>query len=255
MKISVIIPTFNSSKYISRAIGSVISQTYRPFEVIVIDDGSTDATNSVLGGYIRSGGIKYFYQENKGPGAARNLGIKNSSGEFVAFLDADDVWLPEKLEKQMNLFENPAVGLIYSDMEFFGDKFPFKRYSEMAKRFYRGRVFGKLLLRNFIPVSSVIVRRSVIERYGLFTEEKQSYAIEDYEMWLRIARATEVDFILDPLVKYRVHECQISKDHEDTYRKLVYLYKNLVFHAPFLYAPIVIAKYIENKAKFLIRRS
>ncbi|PIZ44424.1 hypothetical protein COY31_02670, partial [Candidatus Wolfebacteria bacterium CG_4_10_14_0_2_um_filter_39_18] len=157
-RVSIIIPAYNAASFIGDSVRSALTQTYPNKEIVVVDDGSTDDTRAILEEYIKSGQIKYFYQENKGPAAARNLGIKNSSGEFIAFLDADDVWLPEKLKKQIDLFKNPKVGLVYSDMEFFGDKFPFKKYSEMTKGFYRGEAMRELIKRNFIPISSVVLR-------------------------------------------------------------------------------------------------
>ena len=104
--VSAIIPTYNSVNYISEAINSVLNQTYKNCEIIVVDDGSTDNTRKTVENYIRKypHKIKYFYQENKGPSAARNKGIKEARGNYIAFLDSDDLWLPDKLEKQISLF-------------------------------------------------------------------------------------------------------------------------------------------------------
>lgn len=101
-KVSIIIPTYNSAKYIHDAIESVLNQTYQDFEIIVMDDGSIDNTKKVLRSYIESKKIRYFYQKNKGPSAARNKGIREAKGEYIAFLGADDIWHKKKLEKSIN---------------------------------------------------------------------------------------------------------------------------------------------------------
>ena len=109
--VSVIIPTYNSSQYIKEAIDSVLAQTYKNFEIIVIDDGSTDNTKEVLAPYLSV--IKYIYKNNGGPASARNRGIKEANGEFVAFLDADDVWKPDRLARGVDILDQrPEVGLI-----------------------------------------------------------------------------------------------------------------------------------------------
>jgi glycosyltransferase involved in cell wall biosynthesis len=113
-RISVVIPTYNSAAYLPAAIDSAFNQTLPPFEIVVIDDGSIDNTVEVLKPYeVR---IRYIFQENKGPAAARNRGIAEANGDLIAFLDSDDVWLPEKLELQVPvLTENPKIGLVHSD--------------------------------------------------------------------------------------------------------------------------------------------
>lgn len=254
-KVSIIIPTYNSAAFIGESIESALNQTYLNKEIIVIDDGSTDNTRAVLEKYIKSGEIKYFYQENKGPGAARNLGIKNSSGEFVAFLDADDVWHPDKLKKQIKLFENPKVGLIYSDMEFFGDSFPFKRYSEMAKGFYRGEATRELIKRNFIPVSSVVLRCEVFDKAGYFDGDFKNFPIggEDYELWLRLTRFFEIDFVPDAFVRYRIHGGQMSHGRAKNYRVLAFLYKKFLGDPSFSqYRSTLYVCYLENKLKLFV---
>jgi len=253
-RVSIIIPAYNAASFIGDSVRSALTQTYPNKEIVVVDDGSTDDTRAILEEYIKSGQIKYFYQENKGPAAARNLGIKNSSGEFIAFLDADDVWLPEKLKKQIDLFKNPKVGLVYSDMEFFGDKFPFKKYSEMTKGFYRGEAMRELIKRNFIPISSVVLRREVFEMAGYFNEDFKRFPIgEDYELWLRVARVFEVDFIPEAFVRYRIHAGQMSHGRIKNYRTLTSIYKKFLRDPSFSqYRSILYVRYLENKLKLII---
>ena len=120
-KVSVIIPTYNREKLISRAIESVLAQVYPVYEIIVVDDGSTDATKSVLAPF--NGKIKYIYQKNAGIAEARNRGIKESSGEYIAFLDSDDYWAPEKLAEQVKVLDaNPQVGIVFAPMPIVNEK-------------------------------------------------------------------------------------------------------------------------------------
>src|SRR4051812_26302017 len=110
--VSVVIATYNSGRFVGQAVRSVLAQTYRPFEIVVVDDGSTDDTAGVLAGY--RDGVRYVYQENRGPAAARNRGIAEAAGELVAFLDADDEWHPEKLSRQWEaLSASPRAGLVH----------------------------------------------------------------------------------------------------------------------------------------------
>jgi len=251
--VSVIIPTYNSANYVKEAVDSVLGQTYKNIGVIVVDDGSTDNTKSILEKYIKSGEIKYIYQDNNGPASARNNGIKKSSGEFIAFLDADDVWLPNKLEKQIKLFENNDVGLVYSDMEFFGGKFKYRHHSEVLKReMFRGYVYGKLIFENFIPTSSIVVRRDVLDDIGLFDEDRELFAIEDYDLWLRITRRYKVDFVNKPLVKYRIHKDKISGSRKRSYYGLCEIYKKEFLRTSFLYKPMILLRYVTSFIKYLI---
>lgn len=203
-KVSVIIPTYNYAHYIEEAIDSVLAQTYKDYEIIVVDDGSTDNTKEVVSKYGPK--IKYIYQENQGLSAARNTGIKNSNGEYIAILDSDDLWLPWKIEKQMKLFEaNSGVGLVYSDGFAFGEEGVFDDFLfEENMNFYRGRVFDKLLLNNFIPCPSALVKRDCFNKVGLFDTSLD--ACEDWDMWLRISLHYEIDYVNEPLVKHREHK-------------------------------------------------
>ncbi len=265
LRVSVIIPSFNAAKYLPECLDGVFNQSLKPLEIIVVDDGSTDNTREVLRSDIETGRVKYFYQENQGPGTARNLGISKSLGELVAFCDADDLWLPEKLEKQIPLFKNPETALVYSDMEIFkGDDFAVSqsnrvkhdnqsKYSEVnkVKGFYRGSVFNELLKENFISASTVVVRRRVIEDSGGFPRGRKFFSVEDYICWLAIAKEHEVDFIDEPLVKYRWHENNIShQSKKESYQRLVDVYAFLVNkYGPL---PIVLWKYLESRLKIIL---
>jgi len=206
LQVSVIIPTYNQADYICDAIKSVLNQTYEDFEIMVIDDGSTDNTKDVLTEYNRK--IRYLYQENQGAASARNLGIRESKAEYVAFLDSDDLWFPDKLAIQMDVFnKKPDMGLVCSScIEFDKDK---EANYIIRPRNYRGCSFGDLFIENFIQTSTAVVKREVFEKAGLFDEGLK--VAEDYDMWLRIAKFYPIHFMKEPLVKYRVNQRGLLK--------------------------------------------
>ena len=206
MTVSVIIPTYNRSSYLVEAIDSVMSQTYKACEVLVIDDGSSDDTREAVNRY--AGGISYIYQDNKGPSAARNNGIRNAKGDLIAFLDSDDIWHPEKLEKQVAVFvENPSVGLIatgYVDID--------TRYEPIKSIVLTSNEINcakrKELYKNFFATSSVMVQKTCFYKAGLFNEEL--HFAEDWEMWIRILEYYSFDYIPELLMQYRVHPINIT---------------------------------------------
>jgi len=225
-KISIIIPTYNYAQYICEAIESVLNQTYKDFEIIVVDDGSTDNTKEVIKPYLNK--IKYIYQQNSGPSSARNRGIKEAKGEYIAFLDADDIWLPQKLELQIKFMEKEKeVGLIFSDMILFNEKgiiknsflkqklffnkLPIKPLSSTEKVIY-DNVFNALLQENFIPTNTVIAKKECFNKVGFFDETL--FSVEDRDMWLRIGLFYDIGFINFPLVLTRFHETNISANQE-----------------------------------------
>lgn len=205
-KVSVIIPTYNCAQYICQAVDSVLAQTYHDFELVVVDDGSTDDTKELLMRYDKH--LTYIYQENKGMTAARNTGIKNSSGEYIAFLDSDDIWLPNKLERQVKLLdESPEVGLVYCwhyyiDAE--GNRCKFWN-NKIGRSFESGsRLFEKLIEKNVISGggSTPIIRRECLGKSGMF-DESIPYS-GDWDLWLRISMDYIMAVIPEPLACYRV---------------------------------------------------
>ena len=239
--VSVIMPAYNSSRYIGEAIESVLNQTYCHTEIIVADDGSTDSTREVVAAFNLGSRLQYLYQQNKGPAAARNLAIRYAAGDFFAFLDSDDLWTPRKLEKQLQLFQDRKVGLVYSNMECFQDgEIPSGWLNqdgcageddELATPMRRGHAYEALLRRNFIPISTVVVRKDVLCEAGPFDGK---FFQEDYELWLRIAKVHELDFIDEKLAKYRIHRNQISSTKRREYRGLCLLYQSLLFDRKYL---------------------
>jgi len=211
-KVSVIIPTYNCAQYICDAVDSVLAQTYRDFELIVVDDGSTDNTRELLLGYGDQ--LQYIYQENKDITGARNTGIENSDGQYLAFLDADDMWLPNKLDRQVRLLDDaPEVGLVYCwhyyiDAE--GDKCKFQN-NTIGRSFESGsRLYDKLIERNVISGggSTPIIRQECLEKSGMF-DESLPYS-GDWDLWLRISMDYIIAYIPEPLGCYRV----LDQEHQ-----------------------------------------
>ena len=190
-KVSIIIPTYNRSNDLIRCLNSLREQTYKNFEVLVCDDGSTDDTFEILSKFIDVFELKYFKNDNfGGPAKSRNLGIQNSSGDYIAFLDSDDWWLPEKLERSLEYLEKGA-DLVYHDLWIFGTNGIPRFFNKAKSRAVGYPIYTDLLMNgNAINNSSVVVRKSVINKVGLLSEDKNLIAWEDYEYWLRISKIT-----------------------------------------------------------------
>ena len=205
---SVIIPTFNRSHVLLRAVDSVLKQTYKNFELIVVDDGSTDETQTILEGHIKEGQIKYLRQENKGVSSARNFGVRNSKGDWLAFLDSDDEWLKSKLEKQVELLQKrPELRLIHGEELWVRNG---KRVNQKKiHQKFGGFIYEKCLPLCLISPSAVIIERKLYEEMGGFDEE--FVVCEDYDLWLKITSLYEVGFVTEPIIyKYGGHEDQLS---------------------------------------------
>lgn len=202
--VSVIIPSYNSGKYINSAIDSVLNQTYKEIELIIIDDGSTDKTKEILVPYINSNKIKYFRQKNKGLAGARNEGIKASKGEYISFLDADDLFLSTKIEEQVKfLKEHPKCDICYCDLWHFNQDSP-SVMMKLDNTYYSGNdVFKNLLRRNFINPLTVVIRKSAINRFGVFNENFR--CTEDWEYWVNLAwQGAQFCFLPKILAKYQI---------------------------------------------------
>ena len=235
-KVSVVIPAYNCEKFISTAIESVLSQTYGDYEIVVVNDGSTDKTDEILSRYTPK--IKKIYQPNKGIAEARNTGVANAEGEYIAFLDGDDAWLPDRLKMQVDLLEkNGKVGLVYSDT-YIVDSKVFAAPDSASRRTFqvrqprRGSVLEFLFIENFIPTSSVMVRKECLSSIGRF--DPAVVPIEDYDMWLRIAAKYEVDYTDIPLVKYRDHASSFRREKIVTVTHIIDVLNKALSDHPFL---------------------
>ena len=205
--VSVIIPTYNRAGMLKEAIDSVLAQDYSDFELIVVDDGSTDETPQILNCY--GGKIKRICQRNQGVSAARNRGIAAASGGVMAFLDSDDLWLPGKLTIQTEFLRSTPDALICQTEEIWIRNSvrvnPRKRH-----RKYSGMIFERSLALCLVSPSAVMVRRGLFEKFGLFDESLP--ACEDYDMWLRVSCRCPVHLINKPLIFYRGgHADQLSR--------------------------------------------
>ena len=205
--ISVIIPAFNRAHTLPKALDSVLSQTLKPREIIVVDDGSTDETNAVLANYP---GLCIISQDNRGVSAARNMGIKKAGGEWLAFLDSDDEWLKEKLEKQWDAICIDDKLICHTEEIWIRNG---KRVNPMKKhQKFGGWIYERCLPLCVISPSSVMIHRSVFEDVGVFDESLE--VCEDYDLWLRICAKYSILFIDEPLiVKYGGHEDQLSRKY------------------------------------------
>ena len=208
--VSVIMNCLNCSRYLREAINSVYSQTYDDWKIIFWDNASTDNSAKIAKGYDNK--LCYFRGEKTVPlGHARNLAIKKTRGKYIAFLDCDDIWLPEKLERQVELLDsNNKLGLVFSDnyvIDGFGN---LKKKSILPNKMFRGNVFSELFYHNFIPFLTVVLRKEAINRVGMFNHKYE--IAEEYDLFLRIAEYYPVDFVEESLAKYRIHDGNFSKD-------------------------------------------
>jgi teichuronic acid biosynthesis glycosyltransferase TuaG len=214
--VSVIMPAFNAEAYIADAIRSVVDQTYGNWELLVVDDGSEDATAEIVRGLSSADArIKYVYQRNGGQGKARNTGIRNSSGELVAFLDSDDLWEREKLSLQLKIIGETGADVVFTDGVIFGADDatqPLTDFSSTTDLIGCGKMSGEQMFRrlfvaNGIPVLSVVVKRAALERVNLFDESRRYQNCEDYDLWLKLAGNGATFYGMgEKLVRYRRHE-------------------------------------------------
>lgn len=206
--VTTIIPAYNAADFIREAVDSALAQTHTDHEIIVVDDGSKDNTGSILATY--GDRIRVLKQTNAGHVAARNNAAKMASSEWLAFLDADDAWLPSKLEKQLAIARGD-VGMVYTDRKNFGAT---ERVSERASSqtvLWDGDLFEKLLLGNFVTVSSVIIRKDWFEQLGGF--DPTLLVCEDWDLWLRFsAQGGMAGVVHEPLTCYRWHGASMTNN-------------------------------------------
>jgi len=223
--VSVIIPTYNRADYVCEAVESVLSQIYQDFELIIVDDGSTDNTRERLEKYSKR--ILYVYQENKGVSFARNKGIELSSCPYICFLDSDDIWTERKLEIQTGIMKsNPDIHISYTDEIWIRKGVrvnPKKKHRKFA-----GDLFEKSLELCIISPSSVMIKRDLFEKTGFFDEELE--VCEDYDLWLRITKDYPVCFINKPLIiKRGGHPDQLSHKYWGNDRFRVYAIEKIMY--------------------------
>ncbi len=206
-RISVIIPAFNCARWVCQAIDSVLNQSIPPHEIIVVDDGSTDDTAKALAGY--GDRIKLIFQPNQGVAAARNTGLRVTEGEFIAFLDADDIWHPKKLELQLRtLIANPSIGLLGTGMFVWPiPDMPDVTLDRLSSVKPIGR--DELAVKNYLATSSLMIRREVVRKIGEF--DVSLCGPEDHDYWLRAAEFAGVAILQVQLTGYRSVAGSLSK--------------------------------------------
>jgi glycosyltransferase involved in cell wall biosynthesis len=211
-KVSIVIPAYNAMKYLPETVASVFQQTFEDYEVIIVNDGSTDDIESWFAQF-NNPKTRLITQENQGLSGARNTGILNATGEYVALLDADDLWVPTKLEKQVKLLdESPEVGLVYTWMALIDEKG--QPTGRMFSAEDEGKIWEKLLEFNVVGCGSVpLIRRSCFDTVGLFDRNLRSF-VEDWDLWLRMAPHFDFKVVKEPLVYYRQLPSSASRNWE-----------------------------------------
>lgn len=218
---------YNAEKTIQKSIESVLGQTYSNIEFIICDDGSTDRTRDVIGEYSS---IQYIYQKNRGQGAARNHAALRASGEFLAFIDADDCWLPEKLDVQIDLFErNSEVAAVYCDMQIKDTNGRLLGFNGKG-RLKRGYIFDELLSGNYMcGLSSLVVKKNIWSEAGGFSDHRYC---QDFVFLLKVAEKYKFDFSEKSMVEYLVHDDNMTGKIDISYPEQISFYKEI----PFLYS-------------------
>jgi len=213
-RVSVNLCCYNSEKYLDETLQSVISQTFTDWELVVVDDGSTDSTAAIIRAYIERGyPIRYIYQQNTGLGQARNTALDLSNGTYVAFVDHDDVWAPDKLARQVAVFEaTPELSVVYSQCRLIDEHGRFIDRRPFPTVLCGGSMFEAILLQQCIPPwLTVMVRTSALREVAPFLPYG---VVEDFDILLKLAHRGSFDYVDAPLASYRIHANQFSRKHD-----------------------------------------
>ncbi len=210
--VDVIMPVYNSADFIEEALESVLAQTYQPLRIWVINDGSSDQTPQLLKSYERRypDKIRILHKPNGGPASARNMGLQKTTAPYIAFLDADDIWLPQKLEKEVAVLKaNPAIGLVYCDNFFVNEHGATIENYIRKVGFYRGAALLDFFMEFFLMIPGVVVRQACFMDVGLFDENLQ--VGEDFDLFLRILQKYPIECVREKLWKRRVLSNSLSR--------------------------------------------
>lgn len=226
-KVSVLIATYNCAALLPQAIDSALRQSYRDFEIIVIDDGSTDHARAVVEEYQKQypEKIRYIYQENQGLAIARNTGIKAAQGGYLALLDADDIWRPDRLEKGMETIESgPGIGLVHANITRVDENGMTLSTPLRDLKYLTGPMFENIFLRKAdISCPTVLFRKACCDEVGLFDPRLARLGCEDRELWLRIARKFRIVYIDRVLALYRVRLNSMSNNQQKMLKARLYV--------------------------------
>ena len=215
-KVSVVIATYNMAQYLHEAVHSVLEQSFQDLEVHIIDDGSSDNTERVVAALLRDGRVSYHRQDNAGQTKAKNNGLKHCRGEFVGFCDADDVWLPHKIERQLEVLRaDERIGAVYTKNQKIHHSGEIVQEEDGAGPYFSGWITEELFKRNFISFGTVLARRKCLEEFGGFNE---SYRMGiDWDLWLRMSTRYKIEFLDDVTYLYRVWLGQMSNNWRGRY--------------------------------------
>lgn len=229
--VSAIIATYNMAEYLPSAVQSALAQTYKNIEVIIVDDGSTDNTQEVAKKLLSDIRVKYIVQENKGQASAKNRGVYESKGEYIAFLDADDMWVSEKLDLQIPIFSrSKSVGVVYAKLKYIDEKGQELLTILGDYMVFRGKVSNQLFISNFVGFGTAVVKRECFERLGGFKEHIRMGI--DYDLWLRFSTQYEFDYVDRPLLCYRVWSGQMSNNCRGRYLSGIEIMNNFLKEFP-----------------------
>lgn len=234
--VSVILPCYNGSRWICGAIESVLTQTYKTFELIIVDDGSIDNSKEIITSYLYDKRVKYIYQNNKGFSATINRGIMESHGSLIGFIGQDDIWLKNKLEIQIKyLSDNEFVDIVHSSYYSINSSGEIIKNNPTKLTNYssRKKLIKHLFLENFLGFETVLVKKKCFEATGFFDERMMGFS--DHDMWLRLSGKFNIGRISLPLVKKREHNSQLSKTivQRGFYDEFL-LIKKAIYYYPFL---------------------
>ena len=226
-KVSVLVPTYNCVQYLKIALESALNQTFKDYEIIVIDDGSTDNTKEVVKNYqtANPGKIVYIYQENQGVVAARNTGIKAAQSDYLALLDADDIWCPDRLEKGIGTIEpDPGIGLVHANITRVDENGRTISTPLRDLKYLTGPMFENIFLRKAdIACPTALFRKACCDKVGLFDPHLTRLGCEDRELWLRIARKFKIVYIDQVLALYRVRLNSMSNNQQKMLKARLYV--------------------------------
>lgn len=207
--ISVITPTYNRADFLPEAVRSVLDQTFKDFELLIVDDGSTDNTPEVLEPFLKDGRVLYEFQQNQGQSAARNRALAKARGQFICFLDSDNAWLPNKLEHQLEAFDqHPEVDIVYGDIVTIDEEG--RELSRKNMRRYSGHIASHMLKDNFVSMNTTMARRYCFDEMGGMSGKRR--VADDYDLWLRFSAKYRFLYLPEVFAKYRVMADQISSD-------------------------------------------
>jgi len=216
--VSIIVPVYNGEEYLQETIHSILSQDYQNIELLLINDGSSDGSEKLIKAIAENESkIRYYSKENGGVACARNYGIDKAQGDLIAFCDQDDLWLPTKLSKQVPLFGNPKVGLVYTGAV--------ARYVEQNKDVSpdfsdkeRGHVFDRLVEENMFTCCTVVARKSLIKDAGGLDDDRALMGVDDWHLWLKLALVSEFDYVEEHLAIHVFHGDNYSLNNEKMHK-------------------------------------